>query len=487
MIEYDALYIGGEWVKPSGSHRFQVISPSTEEVIGSVPAAEPADMDLAVAAAKSAMDRGNWFGLGASARAMVLRRLAAGLDENAEELANLLTAEAGTVLQASMGAVQASSKRCRYYADLIETVDVEELRASIPQPVIVRKEPVGVVAAIVPWNAPLSLAFLKLAPALAAGCAIVLKPAPETPLATFFLAKFAEEAGLPKGILSIVPAGPAASEHLIRHRDVAHVSFTGSTAVGRKVGAICGENIKPVTLELGGKSAAIILPDADIVRLAPALAATTMMNNGQACVLQSRVLIPRARYRETIKALAAEVAKLKVGDPFDPAARVGPLISKRQREIVANYVSRAQGEGARLMLGGNHPPGLAKGWFFEPTVLSDCNPGMTIAREEVFGPVVACIAYSDEDEAVRIANDSDFGLSGTVWTADLERGLQVARRMQVGNYGVNCFGMDVAAPFGGYKASGLGRELGPEGLEAFFQTKSIHLPVGADPTAITLA
>jgi len=349
--------------------------------------------------------------------------------------------------------------------------------------VIVRHEAVGVVAAIVPWNVPQFVTMSKLAPALLAGCAIVVKPAPETPLDGFLMAELLEEAGIPKGVVSVLPAGREVGEHLVRHPGVDKVAFTGSTAAGRRIAAICGEQLKRVSLELGGKSAAIILDDADLAATVEGLKFASLMNNGQACVAQTRILASRTRYDEVVDALSTMVSSLKVGDPSDPTTEVGPLVAKRQQERVEKYIALGQEEGARVVVGGNGmPSGVDKGWYVQPTVFANAKNDMRIAREEIFGPVVAVIPFDDVNDAVRIANDSEYGLAGSVWTSDGDTGMKIARRVRAGTFGVNQYTMDFVAPFGGYKASGIGREFGKEGLEHYLELKSI-VPMGSSGVA----
>jgi betaine-aldehyde dehydrogenase len=479
---FDRLYIGGEWVAPSTDRRFDVVSPTTEEVIGHAPEAVVADIDAAVAAARRAFDEGPWPRTSPTERAAVMRRLHELFVENSNELAELITAEVGaTLLFSHFGQVGATGMVLDYYAGLTATYPFEEVRPGMLGPALVRKEGVGVCAGIIPWNVPLFITMLKLAPALASGSTIVLKPAPETPISTLRLAQLIEEAGVPAGVVNVVPADREAGAHLVAHPDVDKVSFTGSTAAGRKIGAVCGEQLKRCTLELGGKSAGIVLDDADLETTIPELINSTMMNNGQACVAQTRILASRARYDEVVEAITEHVRTLTVGDPNSFDTAVGPLIAERQRDRVEGYIAKGRDEGATVTVGGGRPADLERGWFVEPTVFRVVTNSMTIAREEIFGPVASVIAYEDEGDAVRIANDSDYGLSGTVWTADVERGTDIARRVRTGTYTVNGFAMEWSAPFGGFKSSGVGRELGPEGLAAYLEAKTINLPAGTEP------
>jgi aldehyde dehydrogenase (NAD+) len=483
MQSYDRLWIGGEWEKPSSGATLDVISPFTEQVVGRVPEAKNADVDKAVAAARKAFDEGPWPRLSASERADVMGKLQGALQSRSQDLATTITAEMGSPITFSqMGQVLAANMVLAYYVKLAREYPFEEIRPGMLGPALVRQEPVGVVAGIVPWNVPLFVTMLKLAPALASGSTIVIKPAPETPLDSYLLAQALEEAGVPKGVVNIVPAGREVGEHLVTHPGIDKVAFTGSTAAGRKIAAACGERLRRVTLELGGKSAAILLDDVNVAAAIPTLLPACIMNNGQACVAQTRILAPKSRYKEVVDAFAAAFGALKVGDPADPTTAIGPLVADRQRERVLGYMEAGKKEGARVVVGGGRPKEFAKGWFVEPTLFADVRNDMTIAREEIFGPVISILPYEGDEEAVRIANDSEYGLSGSVWSADLNRALGVARRVRTGNYGVNGFGMEFSAPFGGFKSSGVGRELGPEGLRAYLEPKTIHLPGGSEVT-----
>ncbi|MEZ5372708.1 MAG: aldehyde dehydrogenase [Microthrixaceae bacterium] len=481
-LHHDRLFIGGDWVAPATDARISVISPLTEEEIGSTPDGAPADMDAAVAAARSASD-GDWGMATAAERADVMDRLHALFLERSDEMAQLITAEVGSPLLFShFGQVGASGMVLEYFAKLARTFEFEEVRPGMLGPALVRHEAVGVCAGIVPWNVPLFTAMLKLAPALASGSTMVLKPSPETPLSAQVLAELCVEAGVPAGVVNVVPAGREAGHHLVTHPDVDKVSFTGSTAAGRKIGAACGELLRRVTLELGGKSAAIVRDDADLGTIMPELIASATMNNGQACVAQTRILASRNRYDEVVEALTEAVAAIPVGDPADMETGCGPLISDVQRERVEGYLQIGRDEGARVTTGGGRPDNFDRGWFVEPTVFADVDNSMRIAQEEIFGPVLAVIPVDDDDDAVRVANDSAYGLCGTVWTSDVDAGIDLARRVRTGTYTVNGFAMEWSAPFGGYKDSGVGRELGPEGLAAFMEAKTINLPAETEPT-----
>ncbi|MGZ4120103.1 MAG: aldehyde dehydrogenase [Actinomycetota bacterium] len=476
MHAYDKLFIGGKWVEPAGSTVLDVVSPHSEEVIGRVPEGTEADIDRAVEAARAAFDRGPWPQMTPGERIEILQRFAGIYASRLDEMAELITEEMGAPISFSkIGQSPPPLLILNAMLQVGSTFDWEDTRAGVfGGNVIVRREPVGVVGAIAPWNVPQFTAMSKLAPALVAGCTIVLKPAPETPLDTMLMAEMLVEAGVPEGVVSIVPAGREVGEHLVRHPGVDKIAFTGSTLAGRRIASICGEQLKRVSLELGGKSAAIVLDDADPAVVAQGLQLASFMNNGQACVAQTRILASRARYDDVIGAVSEMVSRLRVGDPADPTTDVGPLVARRQQERVEKYIALGQEEGARVVVGGNgRPSGLDKGWYVQPTVFAGATNEMCIAREEIFGPVVAVIPYEDEAEAIRLANDSEYGLAGSVWTADPQRGLEVARKVRTGTYAVNMYLMDFVAPFGGYKASGIGREFGKEGLEEYVEYKSI--------------
>jgi aldehyde dehydrogenase (NAD+) len=467
---YPDLYIGGKWGKPSGSGSIDVVSASTEEVIGSVPEGNAVDVDRAAKAARAAFDNG-WSQTTVAERADWLTKLSGALKERGERIANIISQEVGTPLSFSTP-VQAGLPVAvtAGYAKLITEIKLEQ---EIGNSLVVR-EPFGVVGAITPWNYPLHQIMAKVAPALAAGCTVVLKPSEIAPLNAFLLAEACESIGLPPGVLNIVTGfGPVAGEAIASHPLVDMVSFTGSLRAGKRVGALAAESIKKVTLELGGKSAFIVLDDAPFEKAIPAGARNAMQNSGQTCSAWTRMIVPRSRYQEALDAASAAISGLKLGDPLDASSRLGPLISAAQRERVEGYIAKGRQEGARVVLGGGRPAAFAKGYYVEPTIFADVNSKMTIAQEEIFGPVLSVLPYDSEDEAVSIANDTIYGLAGGVWSGDSERALSVARKLRTGQVDVNGGRYNPLAPFGGYKQSGVGRELGMFGLEEFFQIKSI--------------
>ena len=479
-LDRDALFIGGAWTAPATDAVLEVISPHSEEVVARVPEGSAADIDAAVAAARRAFDEGPWPRMSPDERIEIVQALSGLYAARLEEMATVISTEMGSPMAfSSLAQAPAPWMQIEAFLAIAREFPWEKRRTgALGGDVVVRHEPVGVVAAIPPWNVPQFTIVSKVIPALLAGCTLVVKPAPETPLEAYVLAEMLSEAGVPEGVVSIVAGGREVGEHLVRHPGVDKVAFTGSTAAGRKIGAICGEQLKRVSLELGGKSAAIVLDDADEAAAIEGMKFLGVMNSGQACVAQTRVLVSRERHDAFAAALADAIGGMRVGDPLDPATEIGPMVARRQQERVESYIALGQEEGASLLTGGTgRPDGLDTGWYVRPTVFAGVDNRMRIAQEEIFGPVLSVIAYDDVADAIRIANDSDYGLAGTVWTADEEKGLEVARGVRTGTYGVNTYTMDFAAPFGGFKASGLGREFGPEGLSQYTELKSVYLPL----------
>ena len=471
----EKFFIGGKWREPISRDRLKVFSPVTEEEILSYPEAGRADIDLAVAAARDAFDNGPWPRMEPAERAKYLRKVADLLTERLDDIAEAWTLQVGAPISLTKKLVGQNPTLFNYYADLIETYPfVDERKRDDGGRVRVVKEPVGVCAAITPWNAPLVLLAYKVSAALAAGCTMVSKPSPETPLEAYILAECIEKAGLPEGVFNLVPAGREGGDYLIRHKDIDKVAFTGSTAAGKHIAKACADRLARVSLELGGKSAAILLDDADISAALPSLMVYSMPITGQVCFSLTRILVPESREQEFLDAYLGAVKNIKVGDPFDPATQMGPLTMARQLERVQGYIAAGRAEGARVACGGGRPQGMNRGYFIEPTVFADVTPHMKIVQEEIFGPVVSVLTYRDDEEAARKANNSDFGLSGAVYTKDPERGYQIARKVRTGSMTINGMIVDPKHPFGGFKQSGMGREGGPEGLDNYVETKTIH-------------
>jgi aldehyde dehydrogenase (NAD+) len=465
----EAFFIGGEWVAPAGAGTIEVVNPATEQVLGTVPEGGPADVDAGVAAAAAALP--GWSATAVPDRAKLLSALADGLAARGDEIARLVSAEMGAPI-AFARRVQAALPVTvlRSYAELLADFPFEE---RIGNSLVVR-EPAGVVGAITPWNYPLHQMAAKVAPALAAGCTVVLKPSEVAPLSSYLLAEVAADAGLPGGVLNIVQGyGPVVGEALARHPGVDMVSFTGSTRAGRRVGELAAAGIKRVALELGGKSASVVLPDADLATAVKVTLANCFINGGQTCSAWTRLLVPADRYGEAVGLAVAGTAKYLVGDPADAATRVGPMVSAVQRDRVRRYIERGLVEGAVLAAGGPEPP-LPRGFYVAPTVFAGVRPEMAIAQEEIFGPVLAVLPYADEDEAVRIANGTPYGLAGAVWSGEEEHAVAVARRLRTGQVDINGGRYNPLAPFGGYKQSGNGRELGRYGLEEYLEVKSLQ-------------
>lgn len=475
----DRLFIGGEWVAPRGAERLTVVSPTTEEPFGSAPAASYADVDAAVAAGRQAFEHGSWPRMSFEERVDGLATFVTCFERRVAEAVDVQIDEMGGVRK-FLGPATAGAGPffTRMVADG-RTISFRDVRDGVTGKVVVLREPLGVVAGIVPWNAPVMAALTKVLPALLMGCPIVLKPAPESPLSAYLLAEAFEEAELPPGLFSVLPGGGATGQALVAHPGVDMVSFTGSTGAGRQIAVTCGEQVKPAALELGGKSAAVVLDDADLDRYLPVLVDNALRNTGQVCVSTSRILVPRSQHDEIVDRLVDAVAAMRIGDPHDQETDFGPLASARQRERVEGFITAGREEGAKVVLGGGRPDGLDRGWFVEPTIFVNVEPSMTIAQEEIFGPVLSVLAYGSDDDAVAIANDSAYGLGGAIYTSDPDRALAIATRVRTGTCQIN-EGLPAGGggPFGGYKQSGLGRERGPEGLESFLELKSIAFPPG---------
>ncbi|MFU8875196.1 aldehyde dehydrogenase family protein [Micromonospora sp. SL4-19] len=464
------LHVAGEWIDPADGEVIPVENPATGEIVGQVPAGTPADVDRAVAAARAAFP--GWAGTAPADRAAHLDRLHGALAARADEIARIIALELGTPIKLATR-VQAGLPLTvlRGMVDLAARPSAEE---TVGNSLVVR-EPVGVVGAITPWNYPLHQVVAKLAPALAAGCTVVLKPSELTPLTAYLLFDAVGEAGLPPGVVNLVPGtGPVVGEALAGHPDVDLVSFTGSTATGRRIAHLAADRIARVALELGGKSANLILADADLPTAVKVGVGNALLNSGQTCTAWTRMLVHRDRYDEAIDLVRAAVAGYRLGDPFDPATRLGPLVSAAQAERVRGHVDRALADGARLVVGGPDATVPPRGHFVAPTVFADVHPDSALAQEEVFGPVLAVVPFDDTDEAVAIANNSRYGLAGAVWSADEEQALAVARRLRTGQVDVNGGAFNPLAPFGGYRQSGLGRELGRFGVEEFTEVKAIQ-------------
>jgi acyl-CoA reductase-like NAD-dependent aldehyde dehydrogenase len=468
-----AHWIDGSWQEGYRAQTLEVIDPSTEEAIGAVPAGTAEDVDLAVKAASRAFDE--WSASPLADRLGFLERWYRELENGAEELAEGITEEVGTPLSASRAAqVGIALAILRAYGEDAEHVSFEERIGNS----LVAREPAGVAACITPWNLPLIIIMQKLPAALAAGCTVVLKPSEITPLSAAALVEAAERAGLPPGVVNVVFGdGPTVGEALVSHPQVSVVSFTGSTRAGRRVAQLAAETIKKVHLELGGKNASVILDDADLEPTIRACVDQAFFNNGQSCIVWSRMLVPRGRLAEAAELAGIVADSYRIGPPRDLETDLGPLVSEAARDRVRGYIRKGVDEGARLVTGGPEAPeGLERGYYIRPTVFSDVAREMTIAREEIFGPVLSIMPYRDEDEAVEIANDTVYGLHGSVWSADDERALSVARRLRTGRVDVNGGPFNLITPFGGYKQSGVGRELGRFGIEEFLELKSMQLP-----------
>ncbi len=472
MQNRDSIYINGDWVSPSSSDVIEVENPSTEQVLATVPAGAAADVDRAIAAARAAVP--SWSQTTVSERAEFLRRIRDGLAKRQDEIAETISTEMGCPLRIATK-IQAALPQTVVgaYADLIGSYEFDTRVGNT----IVAREPAGVVGAITPWNYPLHQITCKLAPALAAGCTVVLKPSEIAPLVAYLLFDVLHEAGLPAGVVNLVPGyGASVGEAIAGHPGIDAVSFTGSVRAGRRVAEVAARNITRVTLELGGKSANVLLPDADMATAVKVGVANAFLNGGQTCTAWTRMLVHDDQYDDAVELAASIAAGYTPGDPLDPSTKLGPMVSAAQRDRVQGFIRTGVDEGARIATGGaDRPEGIDRGYYVAPTVLADVAPGSTVAQQEIFGPVLSVIRYSDENEALEIANNSDYGLSGAVWSADQDRALAFARRVRTGSIDVNGGRYNPLAPFGGYKKSGVGREMGTAGLEEFLEVKAIQV------------
>ncbi|MFD8340155.1 aldehyde dehydrogenase [Streptomyces solisilvae] len=480
MINEDRILIGGQWRQPISVEQLDVVSPATEEVIGRVRNAGADDVNVAATTARRAFDEGTWRRMSVGDRADILAHALDLLEPKLDEIGRLVTAEMGLPVSMAGMVIPAALSAGRYFLDIARQEPTAEIRRGQASAAVLR-EPVGVVAAIAPWNGPFNSVISKIVPALVIGCSVVYKSAPETPLDAFYVAEALVEAGVPDGVFSYLTGGVQCGRSLVGHPAVDKVSFTGSTATGREIGAECGRSFKRMQLELGGKSAAIVLDDADLAVTIQGLAIGSFVNTGQICAAYSRVLVPRSRGDEVTDALVAAAESLVVGDPFDPATTTGPLVSRRHRERVERYVRAGVNEGAKILTGGGRPEGLEKGWYVQPTVFGSASNSMRICREEIFGPVVAVLTYDSVDEAIAIANDSDYGLHGAVFTTDPEAALVVASAVRTGTFSVNSYSYNVEAPFGGVKSSGVGRDTGREGLTSYYELKTVNIDASMEP------
>ena len=476
------FFIGGDWVKPESKSLITVISPSSEEVIGQVPDANRVDVDRAVKAAKNAFEeKSGWKSWSIPERVAVLRRFADVLEAKHLELSILYAHELGRPFHSTFARPSRPAELLRYYCDLILGIEVEEIReipslqnTGVIKRSSVKMEPRGVTAVIVPYNGTLEMGMFKIGPTLALGGTVVLKPSPQSPLEGYIFAEAAIEAGVPAGVINVLPGSREAGEALVGHDGVDMVGFTGSTQTGRAIAKTCAESFRSVVLELGGKSAAVLLEDVDVNNFARNLPYLGFTFTGQNCFIHSRVIVHKSREEEVIAAMVDSASKIKVGNPFDEQTQNGPLISQEHRDKVEGYIEIGKNEGAKLAFGGDRPSSLEKGWYLNPTIFVDAKNNMRICQEEIFGPVISVITVSDDDEAIRVANDSDYGLAGSVWGKDEIRARGVADQINTGSIGINGFGFNTAAPFGGRKNSGIGTELGIEGFLAFAKYKSTH-------------
>ena len=471
------IFIAGEWVDPSTDALIDVFAPGTEQLYLQVASAQEADVNRAVAAARDAFDNGPWPRMSHKERAEWMNKLADELTARSDDIAQIWPSEMGILHSTASAFAPGAGHFYRYYAGLADTFPFEEEHKTVSgaKTGLLVREPVGVVGAIIPWNGPIMITAFKVAPALIAGCTVVIKGSPEAPGHALLMAEAAEAVGLPKGVINVVIADRVASEALVRNPGIDKISFTGSSATGRKIASILGERMARFTLELGGKSAAIILDDYDVETAARELAARACDMTGQVCAALTRIVVPQHRADQVADALGAAFAKVVVGDPFDPASQMGPVATRIQRDRVEGYIARGKADGYRVASGGGRPANLSRGFFVEPTVFAGVDNNAAIAQEEIFGPVLTVIPAKDEADAVRIANDSQFGLNGAVFTNDVDRAYSIAREIRTGTVGHNGHLVDFTVAFGGFKQSGVGREGGVEGLYPYLETKTILL------------
>ncbi|MCW2846313.1 MAG: aldehyde dehydrogenase [Marmoricola sp.] len=471
------FFIGGEWVEPTTDHKINVIEAATEELFYAVAEGEPADVGRAVAAARQAFDEGPWPRMAPHQRAEFIRAMARALEKRVDDMVEIWPRESGIVASIVPDVLTEVPAAFDYYADLAESYPFEqEARTSSGAGFgMIVGEPVGVVGAIIPWNTPMGLIAFKLAPALAAGCTVVIKASPEAPGAAYVVAEVAEQVGLPPGVVNVLTADREASEALVTDPRVDKIAFTGSTAVGKRIAGILSGRIGRYTLELGGKSAAVVLDDMEVAEVADSLSDGACFVSGQICASLTRIVVPRHRHDEFVDALADRFSRIKVGNPFDSSAEMGPLATSRQRDRVESYVEIGKAEGAKLAYGGGRPKDLDRGWFFEPTVFGDVDNSSRLAQEEIFGPVLSVIAAADDEEAIRIANDSPFGLNASVFTHDADRAQAISRRLRAGTVGQNGNRADFGIGFGGFKESGFGREGGLAGMLPYLENKTVVL------------
>lgn len=471
------LFINNEWRPSSTGEYIPLVDPTTEQEIGRAASASPSDVDAAVGAARQAFDQGPWPDLPIQERAAALVRWADEMDKDADVVTDLLVRETGLPYNNSRGGAVTMPGILRYYASLADSIELVETRKGLTGVTArIERRPIGVVVAIVPFNAPLALAAFKVPQALLAGNTVIMKPSEDTPVSAGYLADAWLRAGLPAGVFNVVTSMPESADHLVSHPGVDKITFTGSTAVGRRIAAAAAATLKQLTLELGGKSPAVVLDDAPVERIVDTMVPAITNNNGETCVMPSRLIVPESRRDEIVAALVAGLEKVKVGDPSDVTTELGPMVTKRHYDRVLGYLQSAVDEGGSFATGGGRAEGFEKGFFVSPTVITGVTPDAKVAQEEIFGPVVTVLTYRDEDEAVAIANGVEFGLSGAVYSADKERGLAMARRIKSGNVNLdNGITIDIGVPFGGVKQSGYGRELGPEGLLDYLETRTIFL------------